>query len=928
MSVQLQGPQSSKPQGRKRRPWILWMVISLFVSTVVTLTAVFIVKIQGPNVLSVVSIIVGMVTGLLSLMIPFFQSHHSNPTHTPESAAAAPPTSPTPQIVVQVPLAPSTPPQSPLPDKSTYRGIVGLPPPTDARTSQQRETAVKEVYAKLTQPDITAIVLTGIAGVGKSTLAALVYQYAEERRRASIGPFTAKTVWLSIDPAVTIADLVGSLFEVLGRPLLETGNLAPQSQAIALFDALNMIENARLIVLDQFENLLDNRTEHALADRPGIGEWLDVLNSQPCTCRILLTSRPWPQGTRDYPPTYMQEYSVKGLEAAEGAELLRKQGVEAPETELYTAVKRCEGHGFSLTLLASLLRRNRSLSLTSFSKDPTYSQFWAGDIARNLLDYIYTQQMDQMRRKLLLAFSVYRKAVPLEAAQILIPEVSKTQVLSALDTLLAQHLLQASGEGRYQLHTIVADYAQTHFDENDEDANREALRTARAEAAQYYLKEAAEICPPREQRRYIEDVQPFIEASWQYCQAERWKEGYILLEREEVFSDLNRWGGNAALWELYQLFLPLDKWQPMPLQAARIYDGLGWVCGVLGKREQARQCFDRALKIYREIGDRGGEGTTLYDLGRVYNVLGKRKEALKHFEEALRILREVGNRKGEAKTLSSIGRVYNTQGKKEEALSRYEEALSIYREIGDRGGQGILLDHLGWIFNALGKKEEALEYSEQALKLLREVRDREGEGKLLISLGRIYMALGKREQALKHYEEALSIHREVGDRGGEGRVLDNLGRAYMTLGKREAALKYYEEALSISREVEDRGGEGTTRNNLGRLYADLGQAEKALRYYQEALSVSREVEDRGGEGATLYNIGTLYLEEKSYGEALASLLLAKKIFEEIQSPDRDEVQAAIAALRREIGGKQFAALLAQVEPRAHLVVELALGERK
>ena len=39
---------------------------------------------------------------------------------------------------------------------------------------------VKEIYAKLIQPDMTAVALTGIAGVGKSTLAALVYRFAEE----------------------------------------------------------------------------------------------------------------------------------------------------------------------------------------------------------------------------------------------------------------------------------------------------------------------------------------------------------------------------------------------------------------------------------------------------------------------------------------------------------------------------------------------------------------------------------------------------------------------------------------------------------------------------------------------------------------------------------------------------------------------------
>ena len=118
--------------------------------------------------------------------------------------------------------------------KPAHRGIVGLPPPTNPRTIQQREQAVREVYTKLIQQDITAIALTGIAGVGKSTLAALIYRYVEEQRQTHTSPFQAETLWLTIDPAVTFADLAGNLFEALDKPLPDLGNLAPQNQAVIL----------------------------------------------------------------------------------------------------------------------------------------------------------------------------------------------------------------------------------------------------------------------------------------------------------------------------------------------------------------------------------------------------------------------------------------------------------------------------------------------------------------------------------------------------------------------------------------------------------------------------------------------------------------------------------------------------------------------
>jgi len=143
--------------------------------------------------------------------------------------------------------------------KPAHRGIAGFPPLTDGRAIQQREHIVKDVYTKLVQDDIAAIALTGIGGVGKSTLAALIYRYTEDQRHTHSSSFLAETLWLTVDPAVTFADLAGNLFEALDKPLPDLGSLASQNQAIALFNALNGTDKPRLIILDQFENLLTRK---------------------------------------------------------------------------------------------------------------------------------------------------------------------------------------------------------------------------------------------------------------------------------------------------------------------------------------------------------------------------------------------------------------------------------------------------------------------------------------------------------------------------------------------------------------------------------------------------------------------------------------------------------------------------------------------
>jgi tetratricopeptide (TPR) repeat protein len=901
MPTQQQGQQldDSQQQDHKRKQpaRTRWLIASIVLVLIVAGTVIWVVTDQA-SLIAILPIVIftvlGVVIGLFQWLFPVSSStieHHHilyHPSLTPQVSIATPPATTTPEIIVHVPPTDHThlTQSGPL-DKPAYRGIMSVPPPTDPRTIQQREKVVEDIFAKLTQPDITAVVLTGIGGVGKSTVAALVYRYAEQRRRESIGPFTAGAIWLNIDPAVTFADLAGNLFEILGKPLPDFTNLSLRHQAMALFNVLNTTDQPRLVILDQFENLLDLQTGHALADRPGVGEWLDAINSQQCSCRILLTCRLWPRGTREYPPTCMQEYFVKGLETAEGIELLRKLGVDAAETDLRTVVEHCQGHAFALALLASLLR-TRNLSLVSFFQDPIYAQIWTGNVARNLLDCIYIQQLNEGQRKLLLAFSIYRKPVHLSAAQALLDsgdEEPKMQMHAALDALLNQHLLQAWGEGRYQLHSIVASYAQSRFVEGNEQANRQALRAAHLKAAQHYVQYAATYCPPREKRRQSSDIEPLIEAVWQLCQAGQWQEAYTLMEQEGIFAALKRSGGNAVLLELYLMLFPLDKWQPERSQEARTYNNLGVVYRMLGQLERARECLEKALQIYSQDGNHVGVGRVFNDLGRVFADIGNRERA-----------------KGD-----------------------YEEALRIYQEQGDRLGEGSALNNLGWVYISLGQSKQAQKYYEQALSTFRELGDSLGEAATLNNLGRVYEDLGQREQAKEYYEQALSIFRDERDRKGEAWSLNNLGKVYRKLGQYEQALQFLEQALSIRREI-DRKGEGRTLKNLGAVHEILGHEQQAMEYYKEALSIAREIQDHEGQGKALRNMGKLFLDQQHYQVALASLLLAKNILNEIQSSYYDESQRGIDTLHKLVGEEEFAILLAKVEPQAQNIVEQALSK--
>ena len=53
----------------------------------------------------------------------------------------------------------------------------------------------------------------------------------------------------------------------------------------------------------------------------------------------------------------------------------------------------------------------------------------------------------------------------------------------------------------------------------------------------------------------------------------------------------------------------------------------------------------QALKVFRELGNRLGEGRALGDLGNVYANLGEPRRAIEYHEQTLVILRELGLRR-------------------------------------------------------------------------------------------------------------------------------------------------------------------------------------------------------------------------------------------------------------------------------------------
>jgi tetratricopeptide (TPR) repeat protein len=738
------------------------------------------------------------------------------------------------------------------------------PPPCPAGSYLQRSKLVQQIYHQLIQPEVNGVTLTGMGGIGKSTLAALLYHYIEQQRIAGQAPFPEKMLWLTIQAGTTIVDLINILREAGGKRPLDLKYLTTRDMARELFKALNT-DTLRLVILDQFDALLDPQTCQALEEHPGIGEWLDMLNERPCTGRVVLTSRFSPRGKRSSPSIYLQEYRVPDLDVAEGSALLRMWGVQAKEVELHQVVMRCQGHALALVLLKDLLKDYSAARITTFFNDPRFASERIDVLAREALNYIFTHQLNQEQRDLLQAFSVYREAVPLEAAQTILEDhtaMATRRLMAAHRVLLRQHLLQDSGLFRYQPHSLVAEFAQECVD------NQQRWHDAHARAAQYYQhqydqQQATFKYQPGKQRRRIDDIHDLIEALWHYCRAGQQQQAYELILRENIFLVLTRWGSNSALLGIYQYLLPSEIWQPAPEQAARIYNEMGEIYLILGQKEKARQYFEQSLQSYRMLDQK-----------------------------------KIDVSEGLVNALNNVGAVHRRQGEIEEALECYQKA----RHIADRAEEEILargttLNNIGYAYYQSGRRMKKQEQARQYYEL-----------------------------ALQQYRQALPLHRAAGNRGEEARTLDNLGKVYYALGRKNEACEYYQQALDLALELGDRWVEATVLHDLG---ACSSQFEEKLEYYEQAYFIFHAINAHEDEITVLKNLGYLHLlqekEQKEYDVILACFVQARDMFNELQSPELSEVPNwVLLEVELALGKQQLTVLLDEVEKRAEQIIERIL----
>ncbi|MGX1907500.1 tetratricopeptide repeat protein [Streptomyces phaeochromogenes] len=711
-----------------------------------------------------------------------------------------------------------------------------------------RRTELRRLLAALRDPQRAGVLVHGIGGVGKSTLAAeLLHHYGTQNRL--IVPVSATTT-RTVDAVLEALRQCLSAY-CLAADLPETDPL--RRVAVALTDArspwrdrwelVRRIVLPRLQVLmivDNAEDLLTRTTSSDVRQPsdPALADLLVAWTAASPRTRLLVTSR-YPFSLPQRGHGRLTAHHLGPLSLAETRKLIwRLPGLDAlSPADQHRAYTDVGGHPRALEYLDALLRGGRA-------RFP--------DIADRMETALETRGIHDPERWLANVESDLDTALA-ETVTLAVDDILLDTLLDQLDSVpAARQLLDGLATYRTPVdHTGAAwQLSQLTTPLELDPVLQQRLQTVNTQINQ---ARAAGAGPENGYGLPPETIAEH-EAVWRE------------LQRPPV--DLDTQGG-TALKRLLELGLVSPAPAPQDKPGSRP-SGLmvhHWTADALRQRtdpETLKAAHRRAAAYWQwrvnvwpqsraaditqliEVRHHHHEAGDLDQADAVTQYVCSQLHTWGAWDWERRLVEEtltwVPARSGPAAAyIHQLGMIAESRGDYGEAEERYRASLTIKEELGDRFGIATSYHQLGMIAQLRGDYGEAEERYRASLTIEEELGDRSGIAGSYHQLGMIAQLRGDYGEAEERYRASLAIKEELGDRSGIAGSYHQLGMIAQLRGDYGEAEERYRASLAIKEELGDRSGIASSYGQLGVLRTTQQRPAEGVPYTLRALTLQLEI---------------------------------------------------------------------------------------
>jgi predicted ATPase/DNA-binding SARP family transcriptional activator len=198
-----------------------------------------------------------------------------------------------------------------------------------------------------------------------------------------------------------------------------------------------------------------------------------------------------------------------------------------------------------------------------------------------------------------------------------------------------------------------------------------------------------------------------------------------------------------------------------------------------GRFAEARVCLNNALAVgsQRQDADKAHLAEAWNAYGVFATMVGDANSAREHNEKALALFRAIGNVHGAAKALTNLANLDSYGGNWDAAKKSYKECLVVWEEEGNTERIGTIWANLGGVAAMQGNLAESVSMYERSLAYSREANDHHYTATRLRNLARVRFRQRHYDASLHDLWEALDISQIVADTPGIALCLVRIGLA-------------------------------------------------------------------------------------------------------------------------------------------------------
>jgi DNA-binding SARP family transcriptional activator/predicted ATPase len=438
--------------------------------------------------------------------------------------------------------------------------------------------------------------------------------------------------------------------------------------------------------------------------------------------------------------------------------------------------------------------------------------------------------------------------------------LEEKQALTAIDELLARHLLQEAGEAGSMFDQEVVYHFSHHmlseviYSEAGAARRRllhrrafEALRADDAPSAELAhhallagrLADAIRysLAAGNEAMRLLA-VQVAIshyETAWQLVEGAGWPESISGADRQNLFANLGRAYELTEAWyqaqETYQAMIGYAQEIDAPAMQCL---GLNLLATVqingFKDPDQAIALLERARAVAEHSDDRRGLAETEANLSLASRAQQKTDLARHHGEQALIIARQLGHPQLMARCLNSLAYVYARLRQWNRVETYATEASQLYASAGNLILAADSQRVAGWSQMYSGRPENSLVTLQETLAFSQQIDNIWGEVESAWRLACTLLELGRYGEAIRMARQAVRQTRKVGQPTMVMLALTTWGAVQRTVMALESAQETLLEALAEQNEKNLTGFEDWVLAELCTVHALSGDWEQAQAY--------------------------------------------------------------------------------------------------